>query len=311
MSALTKVDQDRQQLSKAMTSNIEYVRSVIKPDEEEEFKTNLMELAQNAYLMEKIPPKEVLITALNATKIGLNVNPIHKELYVLPFNVKGKGMVASIVVTFNGNAQMAYNNGFFLSADPVFLMDGKAKRKSEIPLEELVGIRTTEQNWVKDNTLGWFIGLKDISNSEIKLPDQEVFVEFGYALHVAKELQSPDHLLQTLLHKAVRRAITEMIIPRGRGFVSPDEHEAVVIEDSVKEDDEPTQTVDLKNVTETEAVEAVIEESTATKQEVMNYYGRADSDTQGKITGVMAKHPTWKEYDGEKMFELLKEIKEL
>lgn len=308
--ALTKVEQSRQSLSVALTDNIDYVRSVIPLDKEEEFKTNFMELAQNSYLMDGIPPKEVLITALNATKMGLNVNPIYKEMYVLPFSVKGKGMVASIVTTFNGNAQMAYDKGFFLSSDPVFLMTGKAKRKSEIPIEQLITIKTTDADWVKENTLGWYVGLKDISNSEIPLPYQEVFVEFSYAMHVAKELQSPDHLLQTLLHKVVRRAITEMIIPRGRGFVAPEEFEGVVVKDE-KTKDEPTQTVDLSKTpqVETDAVDAEIEESVVTVDDIMAYY--LESDNKVKIQDLMVSHGEWKTYDQGKLSELMEEIKGL
>ena len=312
MSALTKVEQHRTALSTALTANIDYVQSVIPKNKEDEFRTNFMELAQNGYLMEKIPAKEILITALNATKMGLNVNPIYKELYVLPFNVKGKGMVASIVTTFNGNAQMAYNNGFFLKVDPVFMVQGTALKKSEIPIEHLVEIKSTDQAWVKENMLGWFIGLEDISNSEIKLPYQEVFVEFGYAMHVAKELQSPDHLMQTLLHKAVRRAITEMIIPRGRGFITPDEHEAVVVDatETTATDTAEETTVDLKSIGDTDAVEAVIEE-VITYKTVMAYYVNSDVAKQGKITEIMAKSPDWKTWDSQKLSELLEELKGL
>ncbi len=308
--ALTKVEQGRQNLSTALTQNIDYVRSVIPLDKEEEFKTNFMELAQNSYLMDKIPPKEVLITALNATKMGLNVNPIYKELYILPFNVKGKGMVASIVITFNGNAQMAYDKGFFLSSDPVFLIQGKAKRKSEIPVEQLITIKTTDKEWVKDNTLGWYIGLKDISSSEIQLPYQEVFVEFSYALHVAKELQSPDHLLQTLLHKVIRRAITEMVIPRGRGFVAPEEFEGVVVKDETTKS-EATQTVDLSKQKPVETVEAEVEEIVVTVQDVMDYYLNSEDDKKVLIQGVMGSNPDWRTYDSKKLGGLMEEIKGL
>lgn len=310
MGQLEKVEQRREQLGLALEKNRDYVHSMIPIEKEEEFKTNFMELAQNGYLMDKIPPKEILITALNATKMGLNVNPIYKELYVLPFNVDKKGMVASIVVTFNGNAQMAYNNGFFLKSDPVFNVGGKARRKSEIPLEQLVGIKTTDTEWVKENTLGWYIGLEDISNNEIKLPDQEVFVEFGYAMHVAKQLQSPDHLLQTLLHKVVRRAISEMIIPRGRGFIAPDEHEAEVIVD-----DTPSEPKDVKSALldkDEEAVEAVVEEEVVDVRLIQNYYGKHRNTAKGNaIEEEMMKDLEWRKFTPEKLSELYETLKAL
>ena len=216
MSALTKVDQNRQALSAVLDSNRNYVHSVIPIEKEDEFKGNFLELAQNSYLMEKIPPKEVLITALNATKLGLNVNPIYKELYVLPFNVKGKGMVASIVIPKQGHAQIAYDAGFFLDISLVFNMNGTILSEKEMSREQKATIETTNPQWVDEHLIGWDISLEDISNNDIKVPTQTKFIEAGYAREVTKELQSPQYKIQTWTHKAVRRAMGDLFIPKHR-----------------------------------------------------------------------------------------------
>ena len=316
MSALTVIEKHRQTLSTVLNQNRDYVHSVIPIDKEDEFKNNFLELAQNGYLMDKIPAKEVLITALNATKLGLNVNPIYKELYVLPFNVKGRGMVASIVIPKQGHAQIAFDSGFFLDISLVFNMGGKVVSEKEMTREQKASIDTTNPTWVDEHLLGWDISLEDISGNDIKVPTQTKFIEVAYAREVTKELQSPQYKIQTWTHKAVRRAMGDMFIPKQRKNMMLEYVEAFNIQNDTgapeakaePETSKTTTTVDLKTTKlEPEVIEAEVEEITT--KTIMGYYQTADKDKQAEIAKIMATKSDWRDYNAEDLALLYEEIK--
>lgn len=318
MGQLTKVEQNRQTLSTVLSNNTEYVRSMIPLDKEDEFKNNFLELAQNGYLMEQIPPKEVLVTALNATKLGLNVNPIYKELYVLPFNVKGKGMVASIVIPKQGHAQIAYDAGFFLDISNVFNLNGKVVSEKDMSREEQISINTTDEKWVDEHLLGWDISLVDISNNEIKVPTQTKFIEVAYAREVTKGLQDTRFKIQSWTHKAVRRAMGDFFIPKHRRNMIIEEVEAFNVTNekensnetvsTQKEASSKATTFDIsKDSVEPEAIEADIEEVTI--DTINAFYKEADKELKGKITGVLPQD--WRSKSSDDLAEIYETLKAL
>jgi len=312
--ALTKTEQNRKQLATVLQQNKSYVYSVIPIEKEQDFQTNFLELAQNNYLMEKIPPKEILITALNATKLGLNVNPIYKEIYVLPFNVKGRGMVASIVIPKQGHIQMAFDAGFFLKIDLVFNLNGTIVTESNMTMEQKIQIDTTNSKWVDEHLVGWEITLDDISNNEIKVPTQTKFIEVNYAKEVTKELQMPQYKIQTWTHKAVRRAMGDMFIPKHRKNMMLEYVEAFNVQNEQKKIEENAtpnvneaqKPVDLK-------AQAEVEESLfgVTVSDIMDFYMEADNDKKARISEVMVIKNDWREYDSVKLGQLMEEIKAL
>lgn len=319
--SLTLTQQNRNTLAVVLEQEKDYVSSVIPVEKVSDFKNNYLELANNAYLIEKIPTKEILQTAVNATALGININPIYKECYILPFNTKGKGMVASIVISKDGMAQIYFNAGFLFKMDRVWSLNGKVQKESDMSYEELMLLKPTSHQFVLENLVGWEVSLEDISTNDVKIPIQSTFVSLEYAKEVTKQLQTPEHSIQTYEHKVARRADRDFFIPRFRKSLmlekvedynnSKDDTEDDAVNTTIV--DAPTQTVDLKKSTstETEAIEADIEETVVTVQNVMDYYLEAEAEKKVLIQGVMGNNPDWRTYDSTKLIELLEQIKGL
>ncbi|NOR57195.1 MAG: hypothetical protein GQ474_01580 [Sulfurimonas sp.] len=296
MSALTTTEQNRNTLATTLDRERDYVATVIPLEKVDEFKSNYLELAQNTYLMDKISPKEILTTAVNATALGVNVNPIYKEAYILPFNVKGKGMVASIVVSKDGHVQMAFQSGFYLRIDNVWSINGQTLNESEMKKEQLMLLKTTNLQFVKEHLVGWEISLEDISLEDIKVPMQSKFVGLDYVLEVTKQLQTPEHSIQTWVHKAVRRAMTDMFIPRHRKSLMMEKIEAYnnqkehgnLIEAESKE-----APIDPLAGINNDVVEAVIEES-VTIEDIKKIYANASPEAQAGCGAVFVDFPNWR-----------------
>lgn len=312
---VSATQQNRNALATTLEQEREYVTSVIPVDKVDEFKNNYLELAQNSYLMKEIPLVEVLRTAVNATALGVNINPIYRECYILPFNTKS-GKVASIVLEQDGHKNIAFQSGFFLDVVNVWSLNGKEKRESDMAYSELALLKTTDIEFVKEHLLGWEVILEDISDSEVKIPKQAKFVGLEFVLEATKQLQSPQYSIQTWVHKAVRRAMRDMFIPRHRKSVMLEKIDDWNNKNESREDapilaetttDEVT-TVNLKKETE-EVVEAVVEEAETKVQDIMDYYMNLDADAKGKVTTIMTQEPDWRTYESSRLAELLDKIK--
>jgi len=295
MSALTKTEQNRSVLASMFEREREYVETVITVDKIDDFRANYLELAQNGYLMEQIPPKEVLITAVNATALGVNVNPIYKEAYILPFNVKGKGMVASIVIPKQGHIQMAFQAGFFLHIENVWSINGSTKIESEMTYDELSLIKTTDINFVKEHLIGWQFVFEDISYEAIKVPTQKKFVGLEFALAATKQLQTQEFSIQTWVHKAVRRAMGEMFIPRHRKNMMLEniENWNNKNEDGTSSKEPTAEPIDPLSKPQEEYTDAEIE-ATVTLDDVKALYMDATAEHQARMGEIFQKRGNWR-----------------
>ena len=235
--------QNRGTLEVALNNDADYITNLLNdpnnPKAYFEFESSLIELSGNAYLMEKIPADQIVRVAAQATSMGLSVNPLHKECDILPFTVKGRGVVASIVAKKKGVQEMAFKAGFFFDVDPVWAMkNGEQKAESEMTRQELTDLNPSDPAFFKKNMKGWDFTLKDISEASIKVkvPEQRTFVSLKDAIAVTGAMQATEHSLkQAYVHKAIRRAMTEFYIPRNRNssflkMIEVDDKQAIEVE---------------------------------------------------------------------------------
>lgn len=317
MGALVKIEENKRKLVTALESNHKLLLDRLPDDSQQQaFKENFLELAENDYLIKEVEPKHILTFALNVSKLGININPIYKEAYILPFNVKNKGMMPTLVMPKNGIRQIAYDAGFFLEIDRVYNIDGKIIPQSEMSREQLSSLKTTDGAWVDKHFDGFNITLTDLIESEKKLPVQTAYVGAEYVKKVTKQLQSQDYKIQTWEHKACRRAFEEFFIPRDRR--SNVLMEVDKLNDSQEiidtEETAPKEDVDVKKaLLEEDAVEAELDEDTVvTEKVIMDYYNeQTNKAKQNAIKEEMKKQSGWRSYDQEKLAELYETLKEL
>ena len=208
MGALVKIEENKKKLVTALDGNVNLLMDRL-PDEakQQAFRENFLELAENDYLISKVEPKHILTFALNVSKLGIDINPIYKEAYILPFNVKDKGMMPTLVMPKNGIRQIAYDAGFFLEIDRVYEFEsGGTIAQSDMSQEQLSLIKTTDGDWVDKHFNGFNITLTDLIDGDRKLPVQTSYVGAEYVKSVTKQLLSKDYKIQTWEHKACRRA---------------------------------------------------------------------------------------------------------
>ena len=306
---LTKIDNNTQALTTELNNSIDYIKGILTPEQEQDFKNNFLALAQNSYLIEKIPTKEILKTAVTATELGININPTFKECYILPFGTKS-GMVASIVISKEGLMQQAFNSGFLLKLDRVWNINGDTKKESDMSFEVLALLKPTSNKFVLENLVGWEVSLTDISNNAIKIPYQKTFVGIDYAKEVTKQLQSPQHSIQTYEHKVARRANGDFFIPRSRRtdtMLKLDEYNDSKEFDGTAEVVEvETETVDLmaENKKQEELPNSAGLIWTCTADDIMFEYKNADADKKVMIQAIMKENEGWREFNNLKMAEL-------
>lgn len=315
--SMANFENARKQLLAVLKQEEDYIKSSINERMVDDFKTNFIELAQNNYLLTNVAPKEILNTALQATILGLNINPIYKEMYILPFNVKGKGMIPSIVPTKQGHVQISFDAGFFLEIQTVFILDGKRVSEKELSRELQQQIDTTNPQWVDDHVMGWDIVLTDISNEDIKVPTQSKFIEYQYAVTATKgQIELPQYKLQTYVHKAVRRAMGDMFIPRHRRKLVLEKIDQMTYEvehtTTISETNEPIDPLAKSEVVEGEVENDVIEDDNVKVEslikQIKQFYVSCPIETKDKITELMSKHQDWKTYTKDNLISLLAEM---
>ena len=167
------------------------------------FKQSFVELASQEHLLSKISAREIIRFAAKLSGTGLSINPMDKEVYILPFDTKidnQKVMVPQAVILLNGIQEMAFSKGFFFR---VFSVDKIARQfasEFDMPREFQAKLNTTDPNWVGDNFIGFDIVLTDISDETQKLPEQKKFIEKGYVISVTTGMLDERFKIQTWIH---------------------------------------------------------------------------------------------------------------
>lgn len=324
MGALVKIEKNKKSLVSALEDNKKLLIDRL-PDESQQqaFKENFLELAENDFLIEKVEPKHILTFALNVSKLGININPIYKEAYILPFNVKDKGMMPTLVMPKNGIRQIAYDAGFFLEIDRVYSFEsGGTIAQSEMSQDQLSLLKTTDGAWVDKHFDGFNITLTDLIESEKKLPVQTAYVGSEYVKKVTKQLQSQDYKIQTWEHKACRRAFEEFFIPRERRSTVLMEVDKLNDSQEIIDTEETTPANDVdvkKTLLEDDAIEGelVVDEfvcdvEIVTEKTIIDYYDKNIKTDRGQLLKAeIMKQKDWRKYDQEKLSKLYQTLKDL
>lgn len=212
---LTVVEQKRQELAEGLVKHSDIVLSM--PVElQKSFKENFLELATQDYLIKTVKPRELIRFAANITKIGLNINPVYKEVYIVPYDTKigdVKIMLPQAIIPLNGAQEQAFQKDFFLRLYAVYNVEDDIFSEKDMTRKQQLTLQTANSQWVDDHFAGFDVELIDLKK---ELPDQIKFVEINYLKTVTKTLKDPNAKLQTWRHKAVRRAFGDFVIPRAR-----------------------------------------------------------------------------------------------
>jgi len=212
---LTVVEQKRQELAEGLIKNSDIVLSM-PVDLQKSFKENFLELSTQDYLLKMIKPRELIRFAANITKAGLNINPVYKEVYIIPYDTKigdVKIMLPQAIIPLNGAQEQAFQKDFFLRLYAVYNVEGDIFSEKDMTRKQQLTLQTANSKWVDDHFAGFDVELIDLKKD---LPDQIKFVEMSYLTTVTKTIKDQSFKLQTWRHKAVRRAFGDFVIPRAR-----------------------------------------------------------------------------------------------
>jgi len=215
---LTVIETNKNTLSGYLNQH-QNLFDIIKQEQQEEFKSNFLELASNDYLVSKVLPTELVKFCVSVTLMGLNINPAYKEVYIVPYNTEvrknaPKIMLPQAIIPLNGIQERANKNGFFLHIYEVYKFDdGKIISEKEMSREYQIQLDTTNSNWFNKHFVGFDVVLTDLRK---QIPEQIKFVDAKYLKEVTMTIKSQSYKAQTYRHKAARRAFGDFNIPRDR-----------------------------------------------------------------------------------------------
>ena len=210
------LENKRKELIQGLANSKEYV-DLIPVDKQESFKNNFLELATQDYLLSIVDVKELVRFTAYITKVGLDIAPSSKEVYIIPFDTKvntQKVMLPQAIIPLNGMQQLAYQKGFFLILEAVYKFDdGSSESESKLSRAQQAMLQTANPKWIESHFIGFDCILTDLKK---ELPTQVKFVDLNYIKAATKTIKDERWKLQTWRHKAVRRAIGDFMIPKDR-----------------------------------------------------------------------------------------------
>ena len=235
---LTIIEQNKQYLQEALSTS-ETMLQLLDNNKKKEFRNNFLELASNDYLLASVNPAILVKFAVSITILGLNINPVYKEVYLVPYNTQirknePKMMLPQAIIPLNGIQEMANNKGFFLRLYEVYNFDGEIVSEKEMERRHQILLNTTDEKWFNNHFVGFDVILTDLTN---RIPEQIKFVEKSYLEHVTDKIKNKSFKAQTFRHKAARRAFGDFNIPRDRNLdvLIKLDH----LNDSILEDNKP------------------------------------------------------------------------
>ena len=210
------LENKRKELIQGLANSKEHV-DLIPVDKQESFKNNFLELATQDYLLSIVDVKELVRFTAYITKVGLDIAPSSKEVYIIPFDTKvnnQKVMLPQAIIPLNGMQQLAYQKGFFLILEAVYKFDdGSSESESKLSRAQQAMLQTANPRWVEEHFIGFDCILTDLKK---ELPTQVKFVDLNYIKAATKTIKDERWKLQTWRHKAVRRAYGDFMIPKDR-----------------------------------------------------------------------------------------------
>lgn len=210
------LENKRKELIQGLANSKEYV-DLIPVDKQESFKNNFLELATQDYLLSIVDVKELVRFTAYITKVGLDIAPSSKEVYIIPFDTKvnnQKVMLPQAIIPLNGMQQLAYQKGFFLILEAVYKFDdGSSESESKLSRAQQAMLQTANPKWIESHFIGFDCILTDLKK---ELPTQVKFVDLNYIKAATKTIKDERWKLQTWRHKAVRRAYGDFMIPKDR-----------------------------------------------------------------------------------------------
>ena len=146
------LENKRKELIQGLANSKEHV-DLIPVDKQESFKNNFLELATQDYLLSIVDVKELVRFTAYITKVGLDIAPSSKEVYIIPFDTKvntQKVMLPQAIIPLNGMQQLAYQKGFFLQLDAVWKFDdGSCEAESKLTRQQQASLKQPMQNGLK------------------------------------------------------------------------------------------------------------------------------------------------------------------
>lgn len=210
------LENKRKELIQGLANSKEHV-DLIPVEKQESFKNNFLELATQDYLLSIVDVKELVRFATYITKVGLDIAPSSKEVYIIPFDTKvnnQKVMLPQAIIPLNGMQQLAYQKGFFLLLEAVYKFDdGSSESESKLSRAQQAMLQTANPKWIESHFIGFDCILTDLKK---ELPTQVKFVDLNYIKAATKTIKDERWKLQTWRHKAVRRAYGDFMIPKDR-----------------------------------------------------------------------------------------------
>lgn len=219
-SEVSLVDKKRGALANGLVENQDLL-AVLNSEKQKEFKENFLQFATQDYLVTTVSVREIIRFAVDITKVGLNINPAFKEVYIVPFNTKTKDgngrdvhvMLPQAIIPLNGIQEMCYKKQFFLKLYEVFQLGKEIVSEREMTRAHQLLLKTSDPTWVDKNFVGFDVVLTDLKD---ELPEQIKFIEAAYVKDVTKTIKDDRFKIQSWRHKAVRRAFGDFFIPRSR-----------------------------------------------------------------------------------------------
>jgi hypothetical protein len=131
MNAITIIDENRTKLAEAIENNKEIIK--FNSNLKDKFVENFLELGIQQYLLSQVDINALVKLCIDLTKVGFNINPFKKEVYIIPFEVKinkeTKIKVPAPVIPQKGWKKFYARAGFILDVQKIWKLNEKVAKK--------------------------------------------------------------------------------------------------------------------------------------------------------------------------------------
>ena len=120
------------------------------------FVAGVVSAVQTTPALQECEPNSIIAAALLGESLGLSPSPQLGHYYMVPYNDKKKGMVATFQLGYKGYIQLAIRSGYYKKINVLSIKEGELIRYN--PLDEEIEVRLIDDEEERENakTIGYY-----------------------------------------------------------------------------------------------------------------------------------------------------------
>lgn len=120
------------------------------------FVAGVVSAVQTTPALQECEPNSIISAALLGESLGLSPSPQLGHYYMVPYNDKNKGMVATFQLGYKGYIQLAIRSGYYKKINVLSIKDGELVKYD--PLDEEIVVNLIEDDEERENakTIGYY-----------------------------------------------------------------------------------------------------------------------------------------------------------